>query len=224
MSAPLVSSDAPVTLVGGGPVDPAQLAQALALAPLAVAADGGGDLALPGGRDFAAVIGDMDSVRDLAALAARGVAIHPSDDQDTTDLEKCLAAIRAPLVLGLGFLHGRIDHQLAAMNALVRWPAPPAILIGGEDLAFRCPPRLALDLPAGMRVSLFPMAPATGLACEGLRWTVAGRTLAPDARIGTSNEATGGPLRLAFDGPAMLVILPVETLPRVIDCLLAELP
>ena len=33
----------PVTLVGGGPVAPAELAAALALAPEAVAADGGGD-------------------------------------------------------------------------------------------------------------------------------------------------------------------------------------
>ena len=41
-----------MTLVGGGPVAPRQLEAALALAPEAVAADGGGDVALPGGRAF----------------------------------------------------------------------------------------------------------------------------------------------------------------------------
>lgn len=224
MSAPLVSSDAPVTLVGGGPVDPAQLAEALALAPVAVAADGGGDVALPPGRDFAAVIGDMDSIRGLDALRARGVAIHRIDDQDTTDLEKCLTGVRAPLVLGLGFLHGRADHQLAAMNALVRWPEPPAVLIGGEDIVFRCPPLLELDLPPGTRVSLFPMMQTTGTVCSGLRWPVAGRTLAPFDRIGTSNEATGGHLRISFDSSGMLVILPVWTLRRVVERLRSDLP
>lgn len=157
----------------------------------------------------------MDSLRDPAALRARGVPLHPIADQDTTDLEKCLAGIAAPLVLGLGFLHGRIDHQLAAMNALVRHPDPPAILIGGEDIVLRCPALLELDLAAGTRVSLFPMAPATGRVSEGLRWPVAGLAFAPDGRIGTSNAATGGRLRIGFDSPAVLVILPVETLPAV---------
>ena len=44
----LFRSAAPVTLVGGGPVDPGQLAAALALAPEAVAADGGGDVRAAG--------------------------------------------------------------------------------------------------------------------------------------------------------------------------------
>ena len=48
----LLRASDPVTLVGGGPVDPRQLEVALRLAPEAVAADGGGNLALPGGRRF----------------------------------------------------------------------------------------------------------------------------------------------------------------------------
>ena len=68
MTGALVHADGPVTLVGGGPVDPVQLAQALAIAPVAVGADGGGDVVLPGDRSFAAVIGDMDSLRDPDAL------------------------------------------------------------------------------------------------------------------------------------------------------------
>jgi thiamine pyrophosphokinase len=202
----------PVTLVGGGPVPPARLAAALALAPEAVAADGGGDVALPDGRDFAAVIGDMDSLNGAAALRARGVPIHRIAEQDSTDLEKCLYSVDAPLILGIGFLGGRIDHHLAAMNALVRNPDRRIVLIGAEDVCLQCPPDFAFDAAAGTRVSLFPMAPVRGLGSEGLRWPIDGLDFAPDRRIGTSNAATGGRVRLRFDGPGALLILPAELL------------
>jgi len=206
-----------VTLVGGGPVDPGQLAAALALAPEALGADGGGDVALPAGYRFAAVIGDMDSLRDPAALRAAGVPLHQVAEQDTTDLEKCLYSVAAPLFIGLGFLGGRIDHHLAAMNALVRHPERPAVLIGGSDLCFLCPPAFEIDLAAGTRVSLFPMAPVRALASDGLRWPATGLDFRPDGRIGTSNAALGGPVRLGFDAPRMLVILPAGLLGPVTD-------
>ena len=205
----------PVTLVGGGPVDARQLARALALAPEAVGADGGGDVVLPAGAEFAAVIGDMDSLRGAEALRARGVALHEIAEQESTDLEKCLRSVEAPLFVGLGFLGGRIDHHLAAMNALAR-EARPVVLLGGQDLCFRCPQELDLELAEGTRVSLFPMAPLRGTVSEGLRWSVAGLAMAPAGRIGTSNQATGGRVRIAFDGPEMLVVLSQETLVAVI--------
>jgi thiamine pyrophosphokinase len=82
-------------------------------------------------------------------------------------------------------------------------------------VACHLPPRLAIDLPPGTRVSLFPMAPVTGRS-EGLRWPIAGIPFAPAGRIGTSNEATG-PVRLAMDGPGMIAVLPA----RALDALLA---
>ena len=116
----LYRAGGPVTLVGGGSVAPADLAAALAIAPEAVAADGGGDHALPDGHAFRVVIGDMDSLSGAERLRAAGVPIHEVEEQDSTDLEKCLYSVEAPLFVGLGFLGGRIDHHLAAMNALVK--------------------------------------------------------------------------------------------------------
>jgi thiamine pyrophosphokinase len=55
------------------------------------------------------------------------------------------------------------------------------------------------------------MGPVTGRVGEGLRWPVEGLAMAPHGRIGTSNVATG-PIRLAFDAPCMLVILPGDLL------------
>ncbi len=217
MTGILYRAAGPVTLVGGGPVAPGQLAAALELAPEAVAADGGGDVPLPGGASFRAVIGDMDSLRDPAALRRAGVPLHSVIEQDSTDLEKCLYSVEAPLFIGLGFLGGRIDHHLAAMNALAKYPDTPVVLIGGGDLCFLCPAALELDLAAGTRVSLFPMGPVEGLVSEGLRWPVARLAFAPDGRIGTSNAALGGRVRLGFDAPRMLVILPAALLRQVVD-------
>lgn len=208
----LIDSKAAVTLIGGGPIGPGQLERALALAPVAVGADSGGEVALPAGARMSAVIGDMDSVTDPAALRARGVEMHHLAEQDTTDLEKCLRSVVAPLILGVGFLGGRGDHHLAAMNALARAAGRPVILLGAEDLCFACPRDFALDLAPATRVSFFPMRPVAGTASEGLRWPVAGLGFAPDGRIGTSNRALGGRMRVGFDGPGMLAILPLETL------------
>jgi thiamine pyrophosphokinase len=217
VTAPLVRVAEAVTLVGGGPVDALHLAAALALAPVAVAADGGGDLPLPEGRRFRAVVGDMDSLADPDRLRAAGVPIYPIPEQETTDLEKCLGSIEAPLFVGLGFLGGRIDHHLAAMNALVKFAAVPVVLVGGEDLCFLCPPEFAVDLSAGTRVSLFPMGPVRGRLSEGLLWPIAGLAFDPTGRIGTSNAATGGPVLIGLDAPRMLVILPAGLLRPVVD-------
>lgn len=211
----LYRAEGPVTLVGGGPVDAEKLEAALAIAPEAVAADGGGDVALPGDARFRAVIGDLDSLEGIASLRAAGVPVHRIAEQDTTDLEKCLAAVAAPLVIGLGFLGGRIDHHLAAMNALGRHAGRRVLLVGRDDLCFACPPEFEIDLAAKTRLSLFPMAPTRGLVSDGLRWPVDGLGFRPDGRIGTSNHAMGGTVRIGFDAPGMLVILPARLLGEV---------
>lgn len=215
----LYRSDRPVTLIGGGPVDPAELAAALALAPEVVAADSGAHTPLPPGHQLRMVIGDLDSLDDADALRARGVAVHRISEQLSTDLEKCQRSIAAPLIIGLGFLGGRIDHQLAALNAAVRHPAPPLLLVGGDDLCFRLPEDFAIDLPAGTRVSLFPMREVRGTRSTGLRWPVEGLVLAPDGRVGTSNVATGGRVQIGFAPAGMLVILPVQFLAAVAEVL-----
>ncbi len=217
MTETLLRASGPVTLVGGGAVPPERLAAALSLAPVVVGADGGGDAALPPDVEFRMVIGDMDSLSDPAALRARGVALHELPEQMSTDLEKCLYSVEAPLILGVGFLGGRLDHHLAAMNALVKYPGRRVVLIGREDLCFLCPPVFELEMAAGERVSLFPMGPVAGVLGEGPRWPVGGLRFAPDGRIGTSNIALGGPLRLGFDAPRMLVILPADRLSDVAE-------
>lgn len=210
MADPVLQTDQGVTLIGGAGAQPDAIAAALARAPVLVAADGGAEHALAAGRIPRAVIGDMDSLDPRTAARLDPATFHPVAEQDSTDFEKCLGRIDAPLILGLGFTGGRLDHQLAAFNALVRAGARPVILIGAEDAIAHVPGRITLDLAAGSRVSLFPLAPVTGRS-KGLVWPIDGLEFAPGGRIGTSNRVATAPVQLAFDGPGMLVIVPVAS-------------
>ena len=209
-----LASRQPVTLIGGAPLDPADLAQALALAPVVAAADGGADNALAHGLMPASVWGDFDGISDHARATIPAENLHEISEQDSTDFEKSMSRIDAPLVLAVGFSGARQDHFLATLNTLARQIGPPCILIAGQDVITLCPPRIALDLAPGTRLSLFPMGPASGQA-QGLRWPIKGLDFTPGGRIGTSNAATG-PVSLQMQGP-MLLILPraqLETLAR----------
>ena len=200
-----LASRQPVTLIGGAPLDSDDLSQALALAPVVAAADGGADTALANGLVPQAVWGDFDSISARARAEIPSGNLYPVTEQDSTDFEKCLSRIDAPLVIAVGFAGARHDHFLAALSTLSRRIGPPCILIAAEDVITLCPPEIALDLPPGTRLSLFPMGPASGYA-QGLKWPIDGLHFAPDARIGTSNAATG-PVLLQTEGP-MLLILP----------------
>jgi len=214
----IVEASEPVTLIGGAAWQRAALDDALALAPRVVAADGGADAALAAGLKPEAVIGDMDSLSVEARASLPRQVIHEIPEQDSTDFDKCLRNIAAPLVLGVGFSGAWLDHQLAACNTLVRRPARRCILLGREELLFLAPPALRLPLPEGTPLSLFPMGAVEGVS-DGLRWPIGGLNFAPDGQVGTSNRATGD-VDLAVTAPKMLVILPRDMLRQTVRALL----
>ena len=220
MNLPIVQSTHGVTLAGGGPFTARDLRLALARAPVPVAADSGADRLLHLGVAPQAVIGDMDSISARARAEIPVERQHPVAEQVTTDFDKALRLIEAPLVLALGFAGARLDHGLAALSTLIARSERRCILIGPQDLAFAAPPRLELDLLPGEPLSLFPMAPVTGRS-EGLEWPIAGLRFAPDGMIGTSNRVARRRVVLEFDRRGMLVILPRRRLDAAIRALLA---
>ncbi|SPH16750.1 hypothetical protein DEA8626_00261 [Defluviimonas aquaemixtae] len=213
----IVHSKLPVTLIGAGAFSQEFVKEALRHAPCLVAADGGVNVAVAMGLVPEAVIGDLDSASEAALSAVPKDQIWPVKEQDTTDFEKCLARIKAPVILAVGFAGSRLDHLLAVFAALARYPGCNCVVIGDEDVIFLAPRVLSLDLPAGTRVSLFPLGPVTGRS-EGLEWPIAGIEFAPDGRIGTSNRVTG-PVTLSFDAEKMLVLLPRDCLVAAIEAL-----
>lgn len=220
MNDPIVFSDAPILLAGGGEFRHADLILAQSWARRAVAADSGALVLLRHGVTPEAVIGDFDSLPAATRAALPAGSLHHIAEQDSTDFDKCLRNIRAPLILGLGFLGARVDHQLSVFNRLAARPDRPCILIGREDVVFHAPARLTLELAEGVRVSLFPMRPVTGRS-EGLRWPIAGLDFAPGGRVGTSNEASADQVTLEMDRPGMLVILPRDCLAAAVKAVLA---
>lgn len=209
----------PVTLVGGGPFDGPALARARARAPVLIAADQAADRLAALGAMPALVVGDMDSIGDLDAWRACAVTVLHLSEQDTTDFEKCLYATAAPLYLALGFTGGRLDHTLAVLHALLRYPEKRVVVIGEAEAIALVPAgrEFRLAVTPGSKVSIFPLAETTGLRSEGLVWPVEGLTLAPGHRIGTSNIAAGPRIALAFDRPGAL--LTVES--AALDALIA---
>ncbi|MFT4149884.1 MAG: thiamine diphosphokinase [Paracoccaceae bacterium] len=217
MKQAIVQSRKGVTIAGGGPFSARLLSRALLRAPCLVAADGGADRLLSLGEEPAAVIGDMDSISPAARQRLAG-RLHEIGEQTTTDFDKVLQSVEAPFALALGFAGGRMDHGLAVMHGLVRQGGFPVLVLGPKDLAFHAPPgrEMALHLQPGDPLSLFPLDGVTGES-TGLEWPVKGLDFHPARVIGTSNRVTAPEVRLRFDGPGMLVILPLARLDAAIS-------
>lgn len=216
MFRPILTYSGPATLVGGGEATPQMLTKLLRLAPPCIAADGGAHVALDAGVIPDAVIGDFDSLDARTRSSLPPERVHHIADQDSTDFEKCLAATDAPLILGLGFLGKRMDHTLAAYTALLKEPRP-IVLLSETELCFVAPPSIDLALEDGTPVGLYPLL-AARLTTKGLRFPLTDAPVAPDGLISTSNHATGT-VGIQTDRHAVLVILPIQTLERVMQSL-----
>ncbi|HGG05365.1 MAG TPA: thiamine diphosphokinase [Aliiroseovarius sp.] len=208
-----------VTVLGGGESRTGSLSKALALAPTLIAADGGASRALSLGHMPELVVGDMDSLDDSTKAALPQGAIYKVCEQDSTDFEKVLQSVRAPLLIGVGFMGARLDHELACYSALMKYAHMPCILLGETDLCFHAPPQFTISLPVGSRVSLFPLAKVT-VTASGLVFPVKDMPMRPGGRIGTSNMVSnGGQVQVSVDQAGLLVILPRAALAAAVRAL-----
>jgi len=103
MNDAIVFSDDPVLLVGGANGDNGLLSTLLDEAGLVVAADSGADWIRALGRMPDALIGDLDSVSEATVAAMPPGQVHRISEQNTTDFDKAVRSISAPLIIGIGF-------------------------------------------------------------------------------------------------------------------------
>lgn len=199
-------------VAGGEPPDPEQIGE-LAAPQLVVAADSGADVARSLGLVPDVIVGDFDSVTPAGAAAARERRRFPAD-KDATDLALALAEARdrgAASVTVLGGAGGRLDHLLANVAVLASED-----LAGVRVDALMGPARLwvvrgrrTVGGAVGQVVTLLAHGgPATGVRTTGLRWALAGETLAAGSSRGVSNVLTAPEATVTVETGVVLAVRP----------------
>ena len=197
---------------------------------LVIAADGGARHAGPLGLRIDRWVGDGDSIDpgDLAVLAASGVVVErvPSE-KDASDTELAVVAALeagAGSITLLGGLGGvRLDHALANV-ALLQDPALDdrwvrlydeqaarltVVAAQGNEACAR-----EFEGRVGDIVTLLPLGSAVdGVETAGLRYPLAGETLALGRSRGLSNVRTEPAARVAIRSGRLLVIETPANLP-----------
>lgn len=210
----IVDVSGPVAVIGGAKVDREVLKILQTLTDSFVAADGGANVLQGAGVQPIRVFGDLDSISDEARQEFAPHLVHIAE-QDTTDLEKVVARVRAPVLVGAGFLGGRLDHTFAALNVLVRHPQVPLVLVDVVDCCFACPSEgLSLALPIGTPIAILPMGEAV-VTTRGLAWDMDQAALRPAGMVSSSNRTAAAEVSIAVDGPA-IITLPFAHLPDAI--------
>ncbi len=216
----IIHDSSPIILVGGGELAWGDLDLALQWGQSIVAADGGANAILDAGYIPNTVIGDFDSIDSSRLESIPSNRLFKVDEQETTDFEKCLMRIESPLIIGVGFSGYRLDHELATLSALAKYPDRRCILIGTHMVTFLAPQQMTLDLQQGDIVSLYPLGSVRGTS-TGLTYPIENIEFSPLSQIGTSNCATGQ-FCAEFDAPRMLVLLPRDRLAEACDMLLSN--
>ena len=206
----------PVLLVGAGPATREDFDTARGVTGGVIAVDGGFDALAAWGAVPDAVLGDMDSIR---ATVPQNVPTIELPEQESTDLEKALRVVDAPLCVGIGFLDGRLDHTLAAMHALVGATNRFAILLGGEDVVFAAPMEWRAEVPVGTRISFYPVRRVPAVGSKGLRWPIDGLLMEGGQQIGVSNETVSSSIAAWFSERGVVTIMPRACLPEVMRSL-----
>ncbi len=192
----VISYDGLLVVVGGGAVDYQLMRDLEASGAHLVAADGGADEIVKAGLVPEAIIGDFDSISDPESWLGRTRLIRIAE-QETTDFEKVLYTVHAPVTIALGMTGKRFDHTLAALDAVARYASDRIIILVDEaDVAMALTGAFSFDVDAGDRVSVHPLKPIKFRRSIGLKYPLDGLRLAPGERTGTSNEAELGPFRI----------------------------
>lgn len=200
-------------VVAGGESPEPALLEELAPPQLIVAADSGADVALGLGLKVDVVVGDFDSVTPAGAAAAPEQRRFPTD-KDATDLALALAEARdrgAESLSVVGGSGGRLDHLLANV----------AVLAGDELASVRVDAlmgsarlwvvrrRATIRGSVGGLVTLLAHGgPAAGVRTTGLRWALAGETLAAGSSRGVSNVFAAPEATVTLESGVILAIRP----------------
>lgn len=144
------------------------------------------------------LVGDFDSWPDPPAHL-RCIQVP---DQNSSDADKMLALAatdgHARLAL-MGIEGDDPGHVLGTMHSVARAGYPVDLIYRRfAGRLVRAGEEIALDIPAGRKLSLLPLAECRGVTLSGTAWPLAGATLSPDGLGSLSNQVTG-PVRVTME-------------------------
>jgi thiamine pyrophosphokinase len=202
--------------LGGEYGEPAWYRALAARADILLAADGGAAFLVAVDVTPEAVVGDFDSLDDVAAAAlrARGVEFvrHPVR-KDVTDGELAVeeALRRGADTLLLAGATGALDHTLGHLSILRRLAERGvAARLVAPDLAVTllvAPAEVVLAAPAGARVSLAPSGDDAVVSLSGLEYPLDRGVLPADACLGLGNHVASPPARIHVHQGAVVVVV-----------------
>ncbi len=210
----------PVLIVGPADINFESLANLARHGFAIVAADGGANRLMKKGVIPDVIIGDMDSV-DMALAQEYKIRMIETSEQDSTDFEKCLYSIDAPLFLALGFTGKRFDHTMATLHGMLKYhPEKKIILVGSEDVSFIHSGKYEKRATIGQVFSIFPLEKIVFSNSSGLKYSLKGLELSLGKTIGTSNLATAEIVTITptrqYEKTPYLITLPNEMLDELI--------
>ncbi len=207
MSHPLIVSDtSPICLVGGGEISQTAFLAAENRTSCFVAVDSGADVLLARGLTPRAVIGDLDSLSPHARSAFADQLVHIAE-QATTDFEKALTRVAAPLIFAIGFTGGRLDHMMSVLNVLARNAERPVVLLDDADASFvAAAGTTKITLPQGARISVMPIGPCRSATLTGVVWSFEDQDMRLDKFTSPSNAALGGDVHLCVSDPVLVTL------------------
>ena len=204
-----------ILIFAGGDLPDARLADELPTADLVVAADSGYDVALHLGHRVDVLVGDMDSISDVAIPDQVRVERHPADkDQTDLDLAFDLALTEDPgRVVVVGGTGGRLDHEVSTSGLLCadRWADIDEIdWVSPRGWAHVVRRRRILHADVGATISLIPVGGwAIGVATSGLEWELRGEDLEAGSTRGVSNVMKAPFAEVRLESGCLLAVFPI---------------
>lgn len=199
--------DKPVVLMGGGEVSKPLLQSAELVGWPVIAADGGANALFEFGMVPEAIVGDLDSLEKIDYWQQQ-TQVVPIAEQNTTDFEKCLYTVKAPLIVAVGFTGKRFDHTLVTLHLMQKYvDRVKLLLVTDEDVCFAWCGDLQLSLPVGSRFSLYPLSKTTFIKSSGLEYPLDGLTLEQGRLIGTSNGVSSSEVSLSGEPGGIYVVI-----------------
>jgi thiamine pyrophosphokinase len=160
-----------------------------------------------------AVIGDLDTMV-CAAIGPDDPPFFQIDDQQTTDMEKCLfhaLDLDCTEAVLLGATGKRLDHTLYNLSLIEGFAERMRLCLAndhGTSVRIGAGERVRWDLPVGTTFSLAPLAaPALLGEVTGARWPVTDEVLINGGDLSISNEVAAPPMRIEVHEGSVLATI-----------------